>query len=323
MPGNVWFIMGASSGFGRAIALEALARGDQVAAASRSLSKMASLQDAGAIILELDVTSDETVIMSAIQKVVDAYGEITYCVNAAGYLLEGVIEAASQDEVHRIVATNVFGTATATRCALRFMRPQAFGVIANFGSLASWEGGLAYGYYVRTRFLLVLPGRPYLHKFLNLKGTANPNLEKSTTKWAVSGFTESLSLECRPLGIAAVVIEPGYFRTKVLNEGGGHRIATREQLISEYGCAGVAAQKELIMRADNNQLGDVEKGARVIVDVLTQTGVASGRGIPLRLVLGSDAMQAIRNKIKATEALLEEWGDVIISTDHDDMALEA
>ncbi|KAI0532671.1 estradiol 17-beta-dehydrogenase [Xylaria digitata] len=292
MSGNVWFITGASSGFGQAIALEALARGDQVAAASRGLSNMASLEDAGAMILELDITSDETVITSAIQKAVDAYGKITHCVNAAGYLLEGVIEAASQDEVHRIVATNVFGTATVTRCALRFMRPQAFGVITNFGSLASWEGGLAYGYY-------------------------------SATKWAISGFTESLSLECRPLGIAAVVIEPGYFRTQVLNEGGGHRIATREQLLSEYASAGLAAQKELIIRADNNQLGDVEKGARVIVDVLTQTGVALGREIPVRLILGSDAMRVIRNKIKATEALLKEWEDVIISTDHDDIVQKA
>lgn len=54
-----------------------------------------------------------------------------------------------QEEVYRIIATNVLGTATVTRCALRFLRPQGFGVIANFGSLTSWEGGLAYGYYVR------------------------------------------------------------------------------------------------------------------------------------------------------------------------------
>lgn len=69
---------------------------------------------------------------------------------------------------------------------------------------------------------------------------------------------------------------------------------------------------------DNNQLGDVNKGARVIVDVLTQTGVSLGREIPMRIVLGSDAMQAIRNKIIATGALLKEWEDVIVSTDHDD-----
>ncbi|KAI1423033.1 estradiol 17-beta-dehydrogenase [Xylaria sp. FL1777] len=287
MGGNVWFIVGASSGFGRAIALEALARGDKVAAASRDPSKMTGLEHTGAMTLKLDVTSDDAVIMDTMQKVIDAYGKITHCINAAGYLLEGVIEAASQEEVHRIVATNVLGTATMARCALRFLRPQGFGVIANFGSLASWEGGLSYGYY-------------------------------STTKWAVSGFTESLNLECRPLGIAAVVIEPGFFRTEILNEGGGHRILTREQLESEYTDAGLTAQKEALAHINNNQPGDVTKSASVIVDVLTQTGVGSGREIPLRLVLGNDALQVIRNKIKATEMLLMEWEDVIISTDHDD-----
>ncbi|KAI0452242.1 estradiol 17-beta-dehydrogenase [Xylaria acuta] len=292
MPGNVWFIAGASSGFGRAIALEALARGDKVAAVSRDPSKMTNLKDVGAMTLELDVTSDDTAILDAMQKVVDVYGRITHCVNTAAYLLEGVIEAASQDEVYRIIATNVLGTINVTRCVLRFLRPQGSGVIANFGSLASWEGGLAFGYY-------------------------------STTKWAVSGFTESLNEECRPLGIAAVVIEPGYFRTEVLNGGGGHRLVTREQLLDEYADAGLVAQKAAIVQMDNNQLGDVNKGARVIVDVLTQTGVGLGREIPMRLVLGSDAMHAIRNKINATDALLKEWEDVIVSTDRDNAEQKA
>ncbi|KAI0525666.1 estradiol 17-beta-dehydrogenase [Xylaria bambusicola] len=286
MTGNVWFIVGASSGFGRAIAIEALKRGDNVAAASRDASKMTDLKDDGAMTLKFDVTSDETAIMDMMQKVVDVYGRITHCVNAAGYLLEGVIEAASYEETRCIFATNVLGTATVTRCALRFLRPQGFGVIANFGSLASWEGGLAYGYY-------------------------------SATKLAVSGFTESLNLECRPLGVAAVVIEPGFFRTKVLNEGGSHRLLTQEQLQSEYADAGLAVQKEAILHMDNRQPGNVDRGASVIVDVLTQTGVGSGREIPPRLVLGSDALRGIRNKLKNTEMLLREWEDVIVSTDYD------
>lgn len=60
------------------------------------------------------------------------------------------------------------------------------------------------------------------------------------------------------------------------------------------------------------------KGAGAIVDMLTQTGVGSGREILVRLVLGSDAMKGIGNKIKATEMLLREWDDIIVSTDHDD-----
>lgn len=95
MTGNVWFIAGASNGFGRAIGLEALRHGDHVVATSRNPAKMADLQEAGALVLALDVTSDDATIQAALQKAVDAYGKITHCINAAGYLLEAVIEEAS------------------------------------------------------------------------------------------------------------------------------------------------------------------------------------------------------------------------------------
>lgn len=95
MTGNVWFIAGASNGFGRAIAFEALKRGDKVVATSRNPAKMAELKDAGALVLALDVTADDATIQATLQKVVDTYGKITHCVNAAGYILEAAIEEAS------------------------------------------------------------------------------------------------------------------------------------------------------------------------------------------------------------------------------------
>lgn len=95
MTGNVWFIVGASNGFGRAIAFEALKRGDKVAASSRNPAKMAELEKAGALVLALDVTSDDATIQAALQKAIDAYGKITHCINAAGYILEAAIEEAS------------------------------------------------------------------------------------------------------------------------------------------------------------------------------------------------------------------------------------
>lgn len=107
-------------------------------------------------------------------------------------------------------------------------------------------------------------------------------------------------------------------RYSTVNEGGDHRVLTRQQLESEYADAGLAAQKSAIIHMNNRQPGDVVKGAGVIVDVLTRTGIGSGREIPVRLVLGSDALQGIRNKIKNTEMLLKEWEDIIVSTDFDD-----
>lgn len=178
-----------------------------------------------------------------------------------------------------------------TRNALHHMRPQGLhgtgSVIATFGSIASWEGGPAYSYY-------------------------------AATKWAVSGFTESLRDEVAPFGIAAIVVEPGYFRTGFLNPGGGNRLLTARAMRDEYRDTPVEAVRRALSAVDNNQLGDVVKGARVVVDVLTRTGVAAGRDVPVRLPLGTDGVGHISDKLRRTEKLLEEWRDVAITTDHDD-----
>ncbi|KAL7625015.1 hypothetical protein AAE478_004229 [Parahypoxylon ruwenzoriense] len=288
MTGNVWFIVGASNGFGRAIGFEALKRGDKVVATSRNPAKMADLKEAGALVLRLDVTADDATIQAALQQTVDTYGKITHCINAAGYLLESAAEEASPKEVYDQFATNVLGVINVTRNVLHLMRPQGHGVIANFGSLASWQGGPAYGYY-------------------------------ASTKWAISGFTENLHEEVAELGISGVIIEPGYFRTGFLNSGGGNRLAAANPLTKEYRGTIVQTIKDKLNVVDNTQRGDVKKGAKVIVDVLTRTGVAEGREIPMRLVLGPDALKVIRDKMESTDALLKQWEDIIVSTDHDDV----
>ncbi|KAI1415160.1 NAD(P)-binding protein [Hypoxylon sp. FL1857] len=288
MTGNVWFIVGASNGFGRAIGFEALKRGDKVVASSRNPAKMAELEKAGAMVLALDITADDATLQAALQKAIDAYGKITHCINAAGYILEAAVEEASPKEVFDEFNTNVLGVANMTRNVLHHMRPRRQGVIANFGSLGSWRGGPAFGYY-------------------------------SSTKFAVTGFTEVLHEEVKSLGITAVVIEPGYFRTGFLNPGGSNRLAAAHPLTEEYKDSVVPAAKARLDVVDNHQPGDVNKGAKVIVDVLTQTGVAEGREIPMRLPLGRDVLQVIREKCQDTEALLKDWEDVIVSTDHDDV----
>lgn len=95
MTSNVWLITGASNGFGHAIALEALSRADKVVATSRNLSKMADLKEAGAFTLALDVTASDEVIQATLKQAIDTYGKITHLINAAGYVLEGPVEAAS------------------------------------------------------------------------------------------------------------------------------------------------------------------------------------------------------------------------------------
>lgn len=174
--------------------------------------------------------------------------------------------------------TNVFGVLNLTRAVLPYMRTQRSGTIAQFGSVGSWRGFAGGGLYVAT-------------------------------KWAISGLTESLRLEVAPFGIDVVCIEPGYFRTGFLNLGA--RFFTEER-IQDYDETTVGEVRRMLTSADNSQPGNPEKGCRVCVDVLTRDG---GREVPVRLVLGSDATEAIRGKCEETLTLLGEWEGVSRSTD--------
>ncbi|KAF2808842.1 NAD(P)-binding protein [Mytilinidion resinicola] len=279
---SVWFITGSTSGFGKAIALEALSRGHKVIATARNAAKLADLEAAGADVMSLDVTASLEELKSKAAEAHAKYGRVTHLINAAGYILEGAIEETTPEESQDTFNTNVFGTLNVVRAFLPYLRAQHSSVIANFGSIASWGGGPAFGLY-------------------------------AATKWAVSGLTESLRAEVEAFGIKVTVIEPGYFRTNFLNPGA--RVKSSVQLAA-YEESAVGQVRKMLDAVNNNQAGDVKKGAKVIVDVLTETGVAEGKGIPIRLVLGSDGDQIIRGKCESTEALLTEWKDIMYSTDY-------
>ena len=91
----VWFVVGASSGFGKYIALEALRRGHKVIGTSRDSSKLSDLKEAGAEVIDLDVTADDPTLKTAVDKAIAIYGNITHLINSAGYFLEGAMEEAS------------------------------------------------------------------------------------------------------------------------------------------------------------------------------------------------------------------------------------
>jgi NAD(P)-dependent dehydrogenase (short-subunit alcohol dehydrogenase family) len=171
------------------------------------------------------------------------------------------------------------------RAIAPYMREQRSGVIANFSSVGAWIGGPGCAVYCAS-------------------------------KWAISGISESLTGELKPFGISVISIEPGYFRSNLLNPG--HRNRARN-LIADYDGTTARQYMEQLDTFDNKQPGDIAKGCSVIIDVLTQTGATAGRPIPLRLVLGADANAMVGDKCKSTLSLLDEWKDVTTSTDHDDV----
>ncbi|KAM0251449.1 hypothetical protein ACHAQJ_008201 [Trichoderma viride] len=285
----VWFITAASSGFGQAIALSALRRGHTVIATARSTSRIQDLAAAGAHTLAFDVTSPPSTIEGVAKDVFAKHGRIDYLINAAGFILEGSIEEASPEEVYASFNTNVFGAMNTIRAFLPYMRAQPLadngvrGVVATFGSLGSWRGAAGGGVYAMT-------------------------------KWACSALAESLALELEPFKIKATVVEPGYFRTGFLNPG--VRVSSKARIDAyEDENTPTGQTRRRLAKTDGNQLGDVKKGAEVIVDVLSGTGVASGKELPVRVVLGSDTEQVIRDKFENTTKILDEWNEVLRSTD--------
>ena len=178
----VVLITGASSGIGEATASLFAERGWRVAATMRKPSDGAELTKHHMVtVLPLDVT-DPASVDAAVKATLERFGRIDAVVNNAGYALFGPFETSTDEQIHRQFATNVDGVFNVTRAVLPTMRSQGSGTIINVASL----GGL-----------ITLP----LYSLYN------------ATKFAVVGFTESLSFELAPLGIRAKVIAPGGIAT--------------------------------------------------------------------------------------------------------------
>lgn len=289
-PTPVWFITAASSGFGHELALIALKRGHKVIATARKASRIQDLADAGAHTISFDVTSPLADIKAVASDVFAQFGRVDYLINAAGFILAGAVEESTPQQMYDSFNTNVFGTVNTVQAFLPGMREQPLGAhdtrgtIVTFGSIASWRGGAGFPAYAMT-------------------------------KACMSSLAESLSAELVPFKIVATVVEPGYFRTNFLNPG----VKVMTEPIAAYDENTPTGRMRTALEAtDGRQLGDVKKGCAVIVDVLTRTGVAEGREVPVRIPLGSDCDAFIRSKCSDTIKILDDWKEVTVSTDHTD-----
>ncbi len=189
-------------------------------------------------------------------------------------------ELSSPEETQAQFATNVFGLLNTTRAIVPYMRSQRSGVVANFSSVGAWRGYAGVGLYCAS-------------------------------KWAVSGLSETLYYELADFNIKVCTIEPGYFRSKFLNAGNSLK---KTNVIDDYEGSAVRKGEKLMEEFDNNQPGDIKKGVKVIVDVLTGD---SGKEIPMRLVIGTDAYGMIKAKCEETIKGLEQFKDLTCSTDID------
>ncbi|WER48035.1 oxidoreductase [Cupriavidus sp. WKF15] len=272
---KVWFITGASRGFGLEIARAALARGDRVVAAARRPQAVTDAlgEHDHLLAVALDVNSDEQAIAAA-EAAVSRFGRIDVLVNNAGYGLLGAVEEASREEVQNQFATNVFGLLGVTRAVLPQMRRQRSGHVINISSIGGYAAYPGWGVY-------------------------------GATKFAVEGLTEALAAELAPLGVHATVVEPGFFRTDFLDASSLVRVGSE---IAEY-VDTVGAMRGHMDSANHQQPGDPTKLAAALLTL------ADSDTPPVRLPLGSDTVARITAKNRKVEAELDAWHAVAVSTD--------
>jgi NAD(P)-dependent dehydrogenase (short-subunit alcohol dehydrogenase family) len=181
---KVWFITGASKGFGREWSIAALERGDSVAATARDISTLDDLVEKfgdQVLALRLDVT-DRTAVFEAVKAAHDRFGRLDVVVNNAGYGQFGMVEELSEADLRDQLETNLFGAVWVVQAVLPLLREQGSGHILQVSSI----GGIS----------------------------AFPNVGAyHASKWALEGISQSLAQEVAGFGIKVTVIEPAGYST--------------------------------------------------------------------------------------------------------------
>jgi NAD(P)-dependent dehydrogenase (short-subunit alcohol dehydrogenase family) len=181
---KIWFITGASRGFGRIWAEAALSRGDKVTATARKLEDIADLAERfgdAVLPLELDVTNPEQV-SKVVQQAYKRFGRLDVLVNNAGYALLAAVEEASDEQIHDLFDANYVGMIRVLRAALPLLRQQGSGHILGVSSGLGIASMPLIGYY-------------------------------AATKWAVEALHESLAQEVKAFGVKVTLVEPGAYAT--------------------------------------------------------------------------------------------------------------
>jgi len=274
-PAPTWFITGASSGLGRALAEAVLARGWRAAMTARRPETLADLtaeHGDRALALALDVT-DSNSIAGAVHDAETHFGVIDVLVNNAGYGYLSAIEEGDDAEIRAQFETNVFGLIAVTKQVLPGMRSRRQGHIFNVSSLGGLVAFAATGYYHATKF-------------------------------AVEGLSESLSHEVKSLGIDVTILEPGAFRT----DWAGRSMVESSTIIDDY--AETSGKRRQATRSvSGNQPGDPVRAATAIISAFEADEP------PLRLLLGAPALKIARERLDALRANFEAWAETTLSAD--------
>jgi NAD(P)-dependent dehydrogenase (short-subunit alcohol dehydrogenase family) len=230
---KVWFITGASSGFGRAFSEYAIGKGYRVVVTARRFEKLAAIQALAphqVEAIQMDVNNPQAV-ERAVGQAMKRFGRIDVLINNAGYAIVGAVEETPEQELRAQMETNFFGAVAVTRAVLPFMRQQQSGAIVNISSLGGQVSAPGFGAY-------------------------------SASKFALEGVSEALAGEVAPLGIKVLIVEPGTFRTELAGQ------ALKHMPVIEAYQPSVGGTREFAKGMDGTQEGDPLKAAGAIEQAL-------------------------------------------------------
>ncbi|RDI12099.1 SDR family NAD(P)-dependent oxidoreductase [Flavobacterium sp. AG291] len=227
---KIWFVTGASKGFGLLFVKQLLATGQNVAATSRTTAELIkTIGDSENFLpLEVDLASDSSV-AAAIAKTEAKFGGLDVLVNNAGYGIGGSLEEVEDRDVRAAFDINVFAVFNTIRHTLPIMRKQQSGHIINIASIAGVAPGSGWAAY-------------------------------SAAKSAVIGLSEALAQDVQPFGITVTAVAPGGFRTSFLSK---ESLAVPKNRNGAYDNI-----NEMLIRyqgLDGKQAGDPEKGVAIMI----------------------------------------------------------
>jgi NAD(P)-dependent dehydrogenase (short-subunit alcohol dehydrogenase family) len=276
---KVWFVTGAGRGMGVDIARAALAAGHAVVATGRNPDKVTEAVGAADDLLtvELDITEPADA-EAAVQAAIERFARIDVLLNNAGNFYAGFFEEIPSEHFRAQVETNLLGPLNVTRAVLPVMRAQRSGLVVTLSSIAGIAG-------------------------------AAFNSAYAASKFALEGWMESLTPEVAPFGIRTMLVEPGFFRTELLEDAS---TTWPEPSIDDY--AERTRQTVVAWQAMNGkQGGDPAKLATALVQL------ADRDEPPLRWVAGADAVEAVEQKARSLLAQVDAHRELSSSLAHDDI----
>ena len=273
---KVWYVTGASQGWGLILVKKLLARGYRVAATSRNAGALQTAigsTNTGIFLpMQVDLTSPVAIAQS-VKETMENFGRIDVVFNNAGYGMAGTVEESTYEDIQRILKINVQATMEVVRQVLPVMRNQEEGYIINMGSAAGFTGAPGWSIY-------------------------------SASKAAVAAFSEVLSLDVKEFGIRVTVLEPSGFRTGFLSRDS---LVYAESKIDGY--KAVKQTQERYLATDGRQAGDPVRASDIVIEL------AECEAPPLHLFLGQDAYKRASSKIENMTAEIEEWKATTIRSD--------